>query len=166
MLNPGLVEAHRLSASILASHGRSRRPAKPPPRARPCTEGLDGEPIFRLARGPARKASDEMTVLCLARSRLGNNPSLPPRPVSPTARRVPLTCQPPPQYQPDDGSTLWSGRQDKKSRQRHTILDRARRGLPATVLWCCAHDQRLHYTVPPNPRPRDNAAWGVKSGSP
>ena len=166
MLTPSLVRAHRLSASLLASHGRPRRPAKSPPRARPRTGGLDGEPILRLTRGPTRKASDETSILRLARSRLGNNPSLPPRPVSPTARRVPLMRQLLPRYQPNDGPTPRSARRDGKSRQCHTVPDRARRGLPATVLRCCAHDQRLRYTVPPNPRPRDNAAWGVKSGSP
>ena len=49
LLNPGLVRAHRLSASLLASRGRSRRPAKPPPHVRPCTGGLDGELILCLA---------------------------------------------------------------------------------------------------------------------
>ena len=112
LLNPGLVRAHRLSASLLASRGKSRRPAKPPPRARPCTGGLDGEPIFRLARGPARKASDAMSILRLARSRLGNNSSLLSRPGSPTERHVPLMHQPLPQSQPNDGSTLQSGRRD------------------------------------------------------
>jgi len=149
-LNPGLVRAHRLSASLLASHGRPRRPAKSPPRARP---SLDREPILRLARGPARKASDEMSILRLARSQLGNNPSLPPRPVSPTARRVPLMRQLLPRYQPNDGSTLRSGRRDRKSRQRHTDWDRMGQGLPATMLWFCAHDKHPHYSVPPNPCP-------------
>ena len=151
LLNPGLARTHRLSTSLLASYGRPRRPTKSPPRVRPHAGGLNREPIFRLTRSPARKASDEMSILCLARSRLGNDPSLPPRPVSPTARRVPLMRQPLLQYQPDDGSTLRSCQRDGKSCQCHTVLDRARRGLPATVLWCCAHDQRLHYTVPPNP---------------
>jgi len=93
LLSPGLVEAHRLYASLLVSHGRSRRPAKSPPRARPRIGGLDGEPILRLTRGPARKASDEMSILHLARSWLGNNPSVLPRPVSPTAHHVPLMRQ-------------------------------------------------------------------------
>ena len=70
-----------------------------------------------------------------------------------------------PQYQPNDGSTLRSGRRDRKSRQRHTDWDRMGQGLPATMLWCCAHDKHPHYSVPPNPCPRNNAAWGVKSGS-
>ena len=120
LLNPGLVRAHRLSASLLALRGRSRRPAKPPPHARPCTGGLDGELIFRLARGPARKASDEMPILRLARSRLGNNSSLLPRPGSPTERHVPLMRQPLPQSQSDDGSTPQSGQWDKEWHQRHT----------------------------------------------
>ena len=90
LLNPGLVRAHRLSASLSASPGRPRRPAKSPPRARPRMGGLDGEPILRLARGPARKASDEMPILRLARGRLSNNPSPLPRPISPIERRVQL----------------------------------------------------------------------------
>ena len=146
--------ACQTSSSCEASHGRPR------------TGGLDEEPILCLARGPTRKASNETMILRIARGRLGNNPSLLPRPVSLTERHVPLMRQPLPRYQSDDGSTLQSGRRDGKSHQRHTITDRTGQGLPATVLWCCAHDQRPHYTVPPNPCPRNNAVWGVKSGSP
>ena len=68
-------------------------------------EASDGEPILRLTRGPARKASDEMSILRIAQGQLVNNPSLLPRPVSPTERHVPLIRQPLPRYQPDDGST-------------------------------------------------------------
>ena len=120
-LTPSLVRAHRLSASPLASHGRSRWPTKSPPRARPRTGGLDKEHILRLARGPARTTSNETAILRIARGRLGNNPSLLPRPVSPTERHVPLMHQPVPQYQPDDGSTLQNGRRDGKSHQHHTV---------------------------------------------
>ena len=67
--------------------------------------GLDEEPILRLARGPARKASNETTILRIAQGWLGNNPSLLPRPGSPIERHVPLMRQPLPQSQPDDGST-------------------------------------------------------------
>ena len=123
--------------------------------------GLDKELILRLARGPVRTASNETAILHIARGWLGNNPSPPPRLVFPTVRHVPLMRQPLPQSQPDDGSTPQSGRRDKKSHQRHTDQDRARLELPATVFWCCAHDQRLYYTMPRNPRPGDNAAWGV-----
>ena len=119
-LTTGPVRAHRLSASPLSSHGRSRRPDKSPPRARPLTGGLDKEPILHLARGPTRTASDETAILRIARGRLGNSPSPPPRPVFPTARRIPLMRQPLPQSQPDDNSTPQSGRWDKESHQRHT----------------------------------------------
>ena len=160
-MTSGVVRAHWLSASHEASHGRPRRPAKSPPHERPRTGGLDEEPILCLAQGPARKASDETAILRIARGWLGNNPSLLPRPTSPTERHVPLMRQPLSQSQPDDGSTPQSGRRDKKSHQRHIDQDRAWLGLPATMFWCCAHNQCLHYTVPHNPRPKDNVAWGV-----
>jgi len=119
-LTTGPVRAHRLSASPSASHGRSRRPDESPPRTRPRTGSLDREPLLRLARGPARTASNEAAILRIARGRLGNNPSLPPRPVFPTACYVLLMRQPLLQSLPDDGSTPWSGRRDKESHQHHT----------------------------------------------
>ena len=94
-LTTGPVRAHRLSASPLASHGRSRRPDKSPPRARPLTGGLDKEPNLRLTRGPTRTASNETAILRIARGRLGNGPSPPPRPIFPTTCRIPLMRQPP-----------------------------------------------------------------------
>ena len=134
---------------------------KSPPRARPLAGGLGKEPNLRLARGPVHPASNETDILRIARGWLVNNPSLPPRPVFPTACHVPLMRQPIPQSQPDDGSTPRSGRWDKESHQRHAGWDKAQQGLPATVFWRCAHDQHLHYTVPRNPRSEDNTAWEV-----
>ena len=91
-----------------------------PPHARPLTRGLGKEPNLRLARGPVRTASNKKAILHIARGRLVNNPSLPPRPVFPTACHVPLIRQPLPQSQPDDDSTPRSGRRDMRSHQRHT----------------------------------------------
>ena len=42
----------------------------------PCRKASDEVPTLRLARGPTRKASDEVPILCLARGRLDISPAI------------------------------------------------------------------------------------------
>ena len=149
LANLHLVRGYQFSASLEASHEGPRTGN----RFSVSLEAPRVKPRMRCQFSVSLEAGSAITPLSL------------PRPISPIEHRVQL-------MRPTTPATSTGRRLDTAERPtRREVastpyrLGQDRAGVTGRCARYCAHDRRPHYTVLPNSCSRNNAAWGVKSGS-